>query len=163
MICSTCLTLTNYLIFQVHSRLRSVTIFVFYNIPVSLWARENRPFIFNDIRASFLQNQFSFLPAACILADLKQPFFCALCAACRVADSGSKRLGLHQFNVTPSGQHDFQYHVTILAYYIRRVKKRGWVGVSQSDFSPCIFDCLSDTIPLLCQTLVTIHIISTLT
>ena len=28
--------------------------FVFYNIPVSLWAMENRPFIFNDIRASFV-------------------------------------------------------------------------------------------------------------
>jgi hypothetical protein len=87
-ICLTCLPPTNYLIFQLHSRLRSVTIFVFYNIPVSLWATEIRPFIFNDIRASFLQNKFSFLSATCILADLKQPFFCPLRAACRVAGSG---------------------------------------------------------------------------
>ena len=45
---------SNYLYFQQYSRLSSVTIFVFYNIPASRANFPHRSFVFNNIRASFV-------------------------------------------------------------------------------------------------------------
>jgi hypothetical protein len=45
----------NYLSFQQHSRFRRLTTFVFIDIPASPASFPKRPFVFIDIRASFVQ------------------------------------------------------------------------------------------------------------
>jgi hypothetical protein len=46
---------TNYHSFQLHSRLKRITTFVFYNIAALPWVAESRSFVFTDIRALFPQ------------------------------------------------------------------------------------------------------------